>query len=152
MLLVLPLILRVRCRWEPRVLDVAMREDEEATEISCSAWGCVVTISAAASTAAPAAEAWPKEAPSNKTSSEGEDVESQPGPASGASTDASGPEALKHGGDPLPMKGISIEALVQIAERVQRCFSAEQAEAMSTSDVCQSLVEPAEFLRRGLLW
>ena len=41
-----------------------------------------------ASTAAPAAVKWPREAPSNTTSSEGQDVEHQPGPAAGASSAA----------------------------------------------------------------
>ena len=54
------------------------------------------------------------------------------------------PVALKHGGEPLPMKGISIEALVQIAERLPHALrlDAEEAETITTSDVLRRFLQP----------
>jgi len=101
------------------------------------------------STAAPAVAARPREAPSNTTSSEGQDVEHQPGPAaSEGGFDGSVPlrsTSLQHGGAPLPMQGISLEALVQIAERLPSALhlDAEEADAISTSDVCRRFLQPA---------
>ena len=41
------------------------------------------------------------------------------------------------------MKGISIEALVQIAARLVQDIGTDDAEALSTSEVCRRFLQPA---------
>lgn len=120
----------------------------------------------AASTAAPAAAARPSAAPSNTTSSEGQDVEHQPGPAAAAydcdaleraisglavtssQHDAASQLTHVHGADgrTLPLLGVTVEALKRYED------DARFDDDTTTERACQHIFKATVCQPDGRIW